>query len=393
MPQSRNLIRILFLGSVLSLPVACGTSEFDWDLRQGAGLNTSEAARMISADRPRPDNRGVISYPGYQVVVAQRGDTVESVASRIGVSASELASYNAILPGVTLRDGEVLALPNRVAEPSPATGAIATGPIRPAGQIDIDTLASNAIDRAGSGSAAPAPTPPASAQAGQEPVRHKVVRGETAFSISRLYNVTTRALADWNGLGPDLVVREGQFLLIPVPDAAANQARVAAAEPVPGQGSPTPEPPSAAQPLPDEQPVSVNEPVAAPASPDLGQERTAASSSRLSMPAAGSVIRGYVKKKNDGIDIGAAAGSAVKAADDGTVAAITQDTEQVPIVVVRHADGLLTVYANITGITVKKGDKVSRGQTIAKVRDGNPSFVHFEVRKGFDSVDPLPYLN
>ena len=111
------------------------------------------------------------------------------------------------------------------------------------------------------------------------------------------------------------------------------------------------------------------------------------------MPAAGSVIRGYVKKKNDGIDIGAAAGSAVKAADDGTVAAITQDTEQVPIVVVRHADGLLTVYANITGITVKKGDKVSRGQTIAKVRDGNPSFVHFEVRKGFDSVDPLPYLN
>ena len=86
-------------------------------------------------------------------------------------------------------------------------------------------------------------------------------------------------------------------------------------------------------------------------------------------------------------------GAVVVAAESGTVAAITRDTEQVPIVVIRHSGNLLTVYANITGITVKKGDKVSRGQTIAKVRDGNPSFVHFEVRKGFDSVDPLPYLN
>jgi murein DD-endopeptidase MepM/ murein hydrolase activator NlpD len=65
----------------------------------------------------------------------------------------------------------------------------------------------------------------------------------------------------------------------------------------------------------------------------------------------------------------------------------------VPIVVVKHPDNLLTVYANVDGITVKKGDTVKRGQNIAKIRDGDSNYVHFEVRKGFNSVDPMPYLN
>lgn len=82
----------------------------------------------------------------------------------------------------------------------------------------------------------------------------------------------------------------------------------------------------------------------------------------------------------------------MKAADAGTVAAITKSGDGVPIVVVRHADNLLTVYANVTDVQVQKGDTVRRGQGIAKLRDGDQSFVHFEVRKGFDSVDPTPYL-
>jgi murein DD-endopeptidase MepM/ murein hydrolase activator NlpD len=110
------------------------------------------------------------------------------------------------------------------------------------------------------------------------------------------------------------------------------------------------------------------------------------------MPVSGSIIRPYVNSKNDGIDIAASAGTAVQAAEAGTVAAITKDTEQVPILVLRHSDGLLTVYANIDGITVAKGASVTKGQTIAKARASDPGFVHFEVRKGFESVDPMPYL-
>jgi len=47
----------------------------------------------------------------------------------------------------------------------------------------------------------------------------------------------------------------------------------------------------------------------------------------------------------------------------------------------------------VTDVSVSKGDSVARGQNIAKLRDGDDAYVHFEVRQGFDSVDPTPYLN
>jgi len=110
------------------------------------------------------------------------------------------------------------------------------------------------------------------------------------------------------------------------------------------------------------------------------------------MPVQGRIIRAYARGRNDGIGIGAPAGTDVLAAASGTVAAITQDTDQVPILVIRHQNNLLTVYANIDGIRVERGDTISRGQAIATVRRGDPSFLHFEVREGFESVDPMPYL-
>jgi murein DD-endopeptidase MepM/ murein hydrolase activator NlpD len=113
----------------------------------------------------------------------------------------------------------------------------------------------------------------------------------------------------------------------------------------------------------------------------------------MGYPVQGKIIRAFSKGKNDGIDIAAAPGTPVKAAADGSVAAITASADKVPIVVVRHPDNLLTVYANIDGIQVKKGDTVKRGQSLAKLRDGDNAYVHFEVRNGFDSVNPAPYLD
>ena len=124
----------------------------------------------------------------------------------------------------------------------------------------------------------------------------------------------------------------------------------------------------------------------------LPAERIRRSASRFAMPVNGSILRGYQKAVNDGIDIGAAAGSPVKAAADGVVAAITKDQLGAPIIVLKHDGGLLTVYAGVDGVTLTTGTLVKRGQTIAVVKSGNPSFLHFEVRQGLESVDPLPYL-
>ncbi len=384
---------------VLAVPVlltlaGCDTG-FDLDLRHLAGGFTTTPAvqERLSANRPSPDSRGIISYPSYQVAVARRGDTVTDLARRIGASPAELARYNGLPADAPLRAGELVVLPGRVAEP--ADGPITPSPGAPHNNdtIEIATLAGNALDRAEASTrstTATAPTP-AAAQAAlshEEPARHRVKRGETAYSIARAYNVSVRALADWNGLDSALTVREGQFLLIPPTATIAN-----APDPVesPGRGSRTPVPPSAAEPLPE--PTAPAAAATAPPAPDIGAAATAASAARMVLPTDGRIIRAYERGKTDGIDIAASAGSAVVAAADGTVAAITRDTEQVPILVIRHPNNVLTVYANIDGITVSKGDRVSRGQKIAVVRAGTPAFLHFQVREGTRSVDPETYLN
>ena len=48
----------------------------------GGGLNTSQTGGVATAPRPEPDGRGVISYPGYQVAVARRGDTIATLSLR-----------------------------------------------------------------------------------------------------------------------------------------------------------------------------------------------------------------------------------------------------------------------------------------------------------------------
>lgn len=385
-----TMTRILMTTAAVGLLAAC-EKPLDFDLRDLAnGFDTSQSVENLPA-RPRADDRGVISYPNYQVVVAQKNDTMISIAARLGLSAPDLARFNGIEPDVALRSGELVALPTRVSEPSPATGAAQTGPIQPS-SVDVTAIATTALDRAGPQVATPDATTPMTAPTAQtrtEPTRHKVKRGETVFSISRIYDVPVRAVAEWNGFGPNLNVREGQFLLIPQPGQSAPVTTPAVA---PGTGSETPIPPSATLPLPDETP-SVPVPAAeVPDAPDLGATTPADSAARLAYPVQGDIIRAYAAGRNEGIDIGVPAGTSVKAAAAGTVAAVTTDTSGVAIMVLKHDGGLLTVYTNLEGLTVAKNASVSRGQVIGKVRAGDPSFLHFEVRRGLTSADPAEFL-
>ncbi|MCC5976062.1 MAG: LysM peptidoglycan-binding domain-containing protein, partial [Rubellimicrobium sp.] len=259
-PQTKAPRGLILPLASMAVLAAC-EMPFDADLRSlGEGFSTTEAA-LNAAERPRPDANGIISYPNFQVVVAQQGDTVRSISTRLGLNADEVARYNGINPDTTLRRDEIVALPARVNAP----GALGAGQIQPgtmpAGTIDVASVAGAAIDRAGPVTTSPlaAPTPaaaPAAAPAmssGPEPVRHQVMRGETAFSIARLYDVPARSLADWNGLGPDLAVREGQYLLIPTAGAAPPPPPPPGVAP-PGPGSPTPVPPPATPPRPPDHP-------------------------------------------------------------------------------------------------------------------------------------------
>jgi len=388
--RSRSLraARIAGGAGLLALLVACGDSGFDMDFRSFSdGFSTTEAAQQ-AAQRPAPDSRGVITYQNSQVVVAREGDTVRSIAQRLGVDAGEVGNYNGVAPDTPLRRDDLIALPRRI-EGTPVS----------AGGVDVTALAGAAIDRAGnvttqplpaaSGATAGAATGTPFGAAPSEPVRHQVARGETAYTIARLYNVPVADIAAWNGLGSDLMVREGQQLLVPLTGGTPPASPGTTSQP--GQGSPTPAPPSAATPLPaPEAPAATAAP--APAAPNLGSQQAAAPQARFVQPVGGSIIRAYAPGRNEGIDIGAPAGSDVRAADAGTVAAVTTDTQGIQIVVIRHSDGLLTVYTHLDNLTVQKDSNVSRGQVIGRVRAGDPSFLHFEVRRGMSSQDPADYL-
>ena len=153
-------------------------------------------------------------------------------------------------------------------------------------------------------------------------------------------------------------------------------------------------PPSATKPLPPDDTAnppggaSADAPVA-----DVGTPTRPPSEAQMDMPVKGSIIRDYSKGKNEGIDIKAAPGSPVKAAQAGTVAAITKSENGIPIIVIRHTKNILTVYANVDQVQVAKGDSVRRGQSIARLRAAqSDAYLHFEVRDGFDSVNPALYL-
>lgn len=263
--------------------------------------------------------------------------------------------------------GEILAQPRRA-------------PDSDAGSVSVVELAGSAIDRADETSGAS----PASA-----PVYHRVVAGETVFTIARHYGVSAESIAEQNGLDLNSELQVGWYIVIPPAETSGTIETTMVA--TPGSGSETPLPPSASEPL----PTAANGASALAARPaELEDQQTAASDrSRLRMPVQGSIVRPFQKGSNEGIGISAVAGTVVVAADTGTVAAITRDTDQVPILVLRHEGNLLTVYAGLDEIAVEKGDRVKRGQKIAVVRNANPPFLHFEVREGFNSVDPGPYLN
>jgi len=97
--------------------------------------------------------------------------------------------------------------------------------------------------------------------------------------------------------------------------------------------------------------------------------------------------------KNEGVDFQTKAGAVVSAAEAGEVALVSPSLDRDgKILLIRHVDELITVYTDIDGITVQKGDKVKRGQKVGVVASASKPRLHFEVRRGVEPVDPEIYL-
>lgn len=101
-------------------------------------------------------------------------------------------------------------------------------------------------------------------------------------------------------------------------------------------------------------------------------------------------------RRHNGIDIGLATGSDVKAADGGVVVFSGTKGGYGKCVIIDHGANLKTLYAHNSKLYVKKGDKVFKGQTISASGNTGVStgpHLHFEIQKNGTPVNPRNYLN
>ena len=98
---------------------------------------------------------------------------------------------------------------------------------------------------------------------------------------------------------------------------------------------------------------------------------------------------------HSGIDIAASYGAAVCAADGGTVTYAGYKGSYGNLVIITHDNGTQTYYGHNSSLTVSVGDKVYKGQQVARAGSTGRStgvHCHFEIRVGGTSVNPLSYL-
>jgi lipoprotein NlpD len=200
---------------------------------------------------------------------------------------------------------------------------------------------------------------------------HVVEAGETSVSIARRAGIPLEDFLEINGLRRGDTLEPGRpvFLF----GISREPAGTEPSQPATDVGS---EPASAASPALAGHPAPLRWPVTAPRLTSRFGQRWG--------------------KPHEGIDMAAPMGTPVLAASAGSV---IYSGDQVRgygnMVVVKHSDDLVTVYAHNSVLLVRRGESVSAGQEIARVGDTGRStapHLHFEVRRKDVPQDPLQFL-
>jgi murein DD-endopeptidase MepM/ murein hydrolase activator NlpD len=220
---------------------------------------------------------------------------------------------------------------------------------------------------------------------------HRARSGETVYSVARQYGVDAYALITANNLVPPFDLYEGQRLVIPGASRPALQAGPSAPEPNPER--PTVRPSVAS-------PGQGTGQTAARPRPAVPLPEPPQGAGGFVWPVEGSVISDFGAKGggryNDGINIAASAGTPVRAAESGVVAYAGNEVRGFGnMLLLKHANGWVTAYAHNDELLVQRGERVQRGQVIARVGQSGSvdrPQLHFEIRKGKRAVDPMREL-
>ena len=201
---------------------------------------------------------------------------------------------------------------------------------------------------------------------------HKIVKGETLYSISRYYETTVFTLAKYNNIKNISNIKVGKELIIPkkrekIKKIKKNWDSNFKKEKI------------------DNSKIVI-----------LGDKKT----SKFIWPVKGKLLSKYGKSKegfyNDGINIDSKKGTKVMSSQAGKV---IYCGNEIPgygnLILIKHSKNWITAYAHLNEVFTEKGKNVSKGEIIGSV--GNTGNVrspqlHFEIRKGKESVNPLKLL-
>ncbi|MEF0938968.1 LysM peptidoglycan-binding domain-containing M23 family metallopeptidase [Rhizobium sp. BR 362] len=309
-----------------------------------AGL--ADPSKLAAGNGKGPQPKGDGTY------VVKPGDSLARIAKNAGVSVDALKQANHIQSGGGVRIGQTLKLPH---------GAVAEAePVRP---DPVKTASIEPQKSAVKSVAVPAMEPK---HAAAEPTVKPAAKTAAAKTVPATKTAATEPAAK---AAPKAAAAATES------DAAKPQAVAAAA--------PTQSVSDAA--------AKADVQADAPEATGIGKYR---------WPVRGAVIAGYGSNvngsRNDGIDISVPEGTPIKAAENGVVIYAGNGLKELGnTVLVRHDDGTVTVYGHADALSVARGQKVQRGQTLATSGmsgDVKQPQLHFEVRKNSAPVNPMTFL-
>ena len=349
----------LLASAVASILLMAGCTDYR-PLDRGAAVPWAEA---LSAGKGGP-----IGQDRYRV---GEGDALSVIAERYGLRLATLAAANNIESPYVLYPGEVLRIPltehyparrPEFREPPPIlqTALPARGEQPSAASPESPWPRKARVGREGASS------PAARATAGR---RYVVRSGESLSIIADRHGLKLAELVAANGIEAPYQISPGQRLVIPPSEADLRRQRVAAGPVGREQTGPLAPPP-------------------------------ALSAEGFLWPVRGEVVSTFAensaKGRSGGINIAASRGTPVRAADNGIVAYAGEALRGYgQMILIRHAEGYVTLYAHNDALLVAEGDVVRRGQVIAEVGDSgdvSDSQLHFELRRGAEPIDPAKIL-
>lgn len=230
---------------------------------------------------------------------------------------------------------------------------------------------------------------------------HVVKSGETGIAIARAYGTQWRDLIALNQLSEPFVLRVGQRLRLPdlapaaPPPTLEERARAfdISIDDVMTGGQPAAAPARRPARTAPAQTATASQPSAPPATP-LPSVTGPAPAFRWPLP--GRIVSGFGPKPggrfNDGVNLKANMGEAVRAAGDGVVA---YAGDAIPgfgnLLLIKHAGGWVSAYGHNEALLVARGARVKAGEVIARAGQSGAVAepqLHFELRRGRTPVDP-----